>query len=90
MKSRGDCDASMQPLRVTLDLDPDAIAITGCLTTGDTQTRFEGLLELVSLLERVRDQSPASDTPPHQSSTRVMDANPAASPEDAPRDAELQ
>jgi hypothetical protein len=77
----------MSSLRVILELDPEATAIAGSLDTGATRTRFEGLLELVSLLQRVIEPE-SSDAHPPERSTRVMDANPGGELRRWPRDAD--
>jgi hypothetical protein len=41
--------------RIILDLDPAATPIAGSLEACGNRTGFQGLLELVSLLERLRD-----------------------------------
>lgn len=59
-RSRSDRDMS-EHLRITLDLDPSATPIAGAVEAGGKRTSFQGLLELVSLLERLRGAAPAAD-----------------------------
>jgi hypothetical protein len=48
-------------LRITLDLDPSTTPIAGSVEAGGKRTSFQGLLELVSLLERLRGAARPAD-----------------------------